>query len=185
MMTTKKIYFSIWFNQFIYFCHMTSKILLYCHWHLFVYISILLHASIVSNKALEGCNIWVNYRVPSFRATDSPGHNADKNTFNNHRAARITVASTVTFCRPSTTDHVLSNSVVNGISSIAFCTGCDVYIDRLELIPKGPVTMLQFSPATDYSKGISNWFCGGQRNWLNFWSVDEWNRYLKLNTDII
>jgi hypothetical protein len=41
------------------------------------------------------------------------------------------------------------------------------------------------SPAADYREGTSSGFCDGQRNWLNSCSVGEWNRYLKVNTDII
>jgi hypothetical protein len=148
------------------------------------YINILLHASCISNKTLESCNIWVNYRVPSFCATDAPGHNADKLATNNQRAARITLASECTATRHTSTDHVLSDSFVNGINTIAFCTRCDVQVDCLEY-PNGPVTMNEFSPATDYSKGTSSRFWRSKRNWLNSWPVFEWSRYLKWSIEII
>ena len=148
------------------------------------YISVLLHASFLSNKTLDICNILVKSRVQSFCATDSPGHNADKLAANNQRATRITLARVFTSTRHSSTNHVRSDSVEIGISTIAFCTGCDVYFDCLELW-RIYATWTETSPATDYSKGTSNWFCGCQRNWLNCWSVGEWNRYLKWNTDII
>ena len=140
-----------------------------------------LQASLFSNKTPQRCNIWVNSRVVSFCATNSPGHNADKCTVNNQRAARITLASVFTSTRHTSTDHVLSDSAVSGISTVTCCTGCDEYFDCVELWRKW-ATWSESSPATDYSKGTSSGFCGGQRNRLNSYSVGEWNRYLRRNT---
>ena len=104
---------------------------------------------------------------------------------NNQRSTRIILASVFTSTRHSSTDNFLSDSTVSGISSIAFFTGYDVYFDCPELWRKDWIIKTKSTPATDYSKGTSRWLWGGQRNWLNCWSVGEWNRYLKWNTVII
>ena len=113
------------------------------------YISILLHASFLSNKTLESCDIWVNSRVLSTCATNSPGHNADKLNANNQRAARITLASVFTFTRHTSTDQVVSYSIVFDISAIACCTGYDDCFDCLELWRMGSATWRENSPATE------------------------------------
>jgi hypothetical protein len=149
------------------------------------YISILIHASCISNPTLESCNIWVNSRVPRLSATECPGHNADKLAANKQRAASITLAGVFTSERKTCTDHVLSDCVEKVIITDTSWTGYDVYFDRLELWRKCCTTWRESSPATDYSKGTSRGFCGGQRNWLNSWSVGEWRRYLKWNTKLL
>ena len=57
--------------------------------------------------------------------------------------------------------------------------------DCLELLRIYATIWRENPPATHYREGTSRWFWGGQRNWLNCWSVGEWNRYLKWNTVII
>ena len=149
------------------------------------YINILLHTSYVRNKTLESCNIWVNSRILSFCITDSSGHNADKLAANNQRAARIIMASVFTSSSHTSTDHVLSDSVVSGISTVTCCAGCDVYFDCMELWRKGTATCRESSPATDYSKGTRGGLRRCHWNWLNSFTVGEWNRYLKWNIEII
>jgi len=82
----------------------------------------------LSKKTLERCNIGVNSRVISQCGTESEGHNADKLVANNQRATRIILARVFISTRHSSTDHVHSDSTVSGIRTIAFCTGCDVYL---------------------------------------------------------
>ena len=144
-----------------------------------------LHASLVTNKTPESCNIGINSRVARLSATDSPWHNADKNAINNQRAARITLARVFTSTIHGSTDHVLSDTAIVGISTVAFWTGNDWYFDCLKLWRKWWATWSESSPTTDYSKSACSGFCGGQWNCLNSCSVGEWNRYLKGNTEII
>jgi len=58
----------------------------------------------------------------------------------------------------------------NRHNTIAFSTEFDVYFNCLEVWRKGRINIIESFPA-------SSGFCGGQRNRLNFWSVDEWKRY--------
>ena len=144
-----------------------------------------LHASLVSNKTPESCYIGVNSRETRLSATDSPWHNADKNAINNQRSARINFASVFTTTIHGSTDRVRSDYAVVVISTIELWNWYNVQFDCMELCRICWVTWIERSPATDYSKGTSSGFCGSQWNWLNPWSVGEWNRYLKGNTEII
>ena len=85
----------------------------------------LLHASLVSNKTPENCNIGKNCRVVGISATDSPWRNADKNVINNQRTAKISSASAFTSTIHGCTDHVLTDTTVVDKRTIALWTGND------------------------------------------------------------
>ena len=139
----------------------------------------LVDTSFLCNKTLEGSNIWVHAGIQRFCTTNSPGNNASQFSIHNQGSARITLASVFTSTRHSSTNHVLSDSIIWFIIFVAFFPRYYWHIDHLKLTWKCTRTWGKGPPAGDSSILSRKRLWIGQCNRLHSCSESEVRWYLK------